>query len=59
MNVDSADSAYIAPALPMASCTMVEIDPKQNHGGTAKPHSLVGVSAGEKCYVLLIGSFPK
>ena len=32
MNVDSTDSAYITPALLMASCTMVEIDPKQNHG---------------------------
>ena len=39
MNVDSTDSAYITPALPMASCTMVEIDPKQNHGGPYEPQT--------------------
>ena len=39
MNVDSTDSAYITPALPMASCTMVEIDPKQNHRGPYEPHT--------------------
>ena len=39
MNVDSADSAYITPALPMASCTLVEIDPKQNYRGPSKPHT--------------------
>ena len=37
MNVDSTDS--YSYALPMASCSMVAIDPKQIHGGPYEPHT--------------------